>query len=403
VTTTPPARSRSRWGSGSAPCAASAACPSTTSSGPRAASGAPLRWAPTSAASATSASPACRSWRSSTTCPCRCCSARPSTSAADDRPGGKLVLDLVALQAVPEADAVLRYLRSIILERGDYNGRVLSVRRDDLRAISSLLQTDEAATLERLTGWGALIEGAEESGNGTPPPAPATTVARSHVERRPYGFAQSSGTAVASDPVPLVVQKFGGTSVADPERIREVADHVARTVRRATRSWSSSPPWARRPTSCSDWPARCRPDPARPGDGHADHRRRAQGHRPAVHGPARPRRAAQSFTGSQAGFITDTTHTNAKILELRPERISDAIAEGVVPVIGGAQGVSIERDVTFLGRGGSDTTAVAIAHALGADSSASSTPTSPACTPPTPASRRRPGACRGSASTSCSR
>jgi transcriptional regulator with XRE-family HTH domain len=82
-------------------------------------------------------------------------------------PGGKLVLDLVALQAVPEADAVLRYLRSIILERGDYNGRVLSVRRDDLRAISSLLQTDEAATLERLSGWGALIESGDEPAGGT--------------------------------------------------------------------------------------------------------------------------------------------------------------------------------------------------------------------------------------------
>ena len=57
---------------------------------------------------------------------------------------GRLVLDLVALQPVPEAESVLRYLRSIILERGDYNGRVLSIRRDDLRAICSLLRTDEA-------------------------------------------------------------------------------------------------------------------------------------------------------------------------------------------------------------------------------------------------------------------
>ena len=53
------------------------------------------------------------------------------------------MLDLVALQTVPEAESVLRYLRSIILERGDYNGRVLSIRRDDLRAICSLLRTDE--------------------------------------------------------------------------------------------------------------------------------------------------------------------------------------------------------------------------------------------------------------------
>jgi len=76
---------------------------------------------------------------------------------------------------------------------------------------------------------------------------------------------------------------------------------------------------------------------------------------------------ADSFTGSQAGFITDTTHTNAKILELRPDRVRCALDKGRVPVVGGSQGVSLERDVTFLGRGGSDTTAVALAHALKAN------------------------------------
>lgn len=72
--------------------------------------------------------------------------------------GGRLVIDLVALQQVPEATSVQRYLRSIILERGDYNGRVLSVRRDDLRAMCSLLRTDEPTTLVQLRGWGALVE-----------------------------------------------------------------------------------------------------------------------------------------------------------------------------------------------------------------------------------------------------
>jgi aspartate kinase len=76
---------------------------------------------------------------------------------------------------------------------------------------------------------------------------------------------------------------------------------------------------------------------------------------------------AESFTGSQAGFITDTTHMNAKIVEVRADRIRDAIARGHVPVVAGSQGVSVDRDVTFLGRGGSDTTAVALAHALGAE------------------------------------
>ncbi len=76
---------------------------------------------------------------------------------------------------------------------------------------------------------------------------------------------------------------------------------------------------------------------------------------------------ADSFTGSQAGIITDTEHTNAKILEIRPDRLRKALDAGRVAVVGGAQGVSVDREVTFLGRGGTDTTAVALAHALGAD------------------------------------
>jgi len=76
---------------------------------------------------------------------------------------------------------------------------------------------------------------------------------------------------------------------------------------------------------------------------------------------------ADSFTGSQAGFITDTNHTNAKIVELRPNRLRKAIEAGRVPVVGGAQGVSTDHDITFLGRGGSDTTAVALCHALEGD------------------------------------
>ena len=76
---------------------------------------------------------------------------------------------------------------------------------------------------------------------------------------------------------------------------------------------------------------------------------------------------AASFTGSQAGIITDTTHMNAKIVEVKADRLRDALDEGRVPVVAGFQGVSPDRDVTTLGRGGSDTTAVALAAALGAD------------------------------------
>jgi aspartate kinase len=76
---------------------------------------------------------------------------------------------------------------------------------------------------------------------------------------------------------------------------------------------------------------------------------------------------AVSFTGSQAGILTDTVHTKARILDVRASRLEEAMAEGKIVLVAGFQGVSTEKDVTTLGRGGSDTTAVALAHALGAE------------------------------------
>jgi aspartate kinase len=169
--------------------------------------------------------------------------------------------------------------------------------------------------------------------------------------------------------VSLVVQKFGGTSVADPERIREVADHVARTRRRGddvvlvvSAMGKETDDLIRLASEVSK---------VRPGREMdmlitAGERKATALVCMALHDIGIP---ADSFTGSQAGFITDGAHTNAKILELRPDRLRQALAAGRVPVVGGAQGVSAtDRDVTFLGRGGSDTTAVALAHALDADS-----------------------------------
>jgi aspartate kinase len=76
---------------------------------------------------------------------------------------------------------------------------------------------------------------------------------------------------------------------------------------------------------------------------------------------------AISLTGSQAGIVTDTSHTKARILDVRANRIRDALAEGQIVLVAGFQGVSTARDVTTLGRGGSDTTAVALAAAVGAE------------------------------------
>jgi transcriptional regulator with XRE-family HTH domain len=80
---------------------------------------------------------------------------QPVSTNEDHR---KLVLDLEALSQVPEAGSVQRFVRSIILERGDFNGRVLTIRRDDLRAIAALLQTDQSHAVSQLEEWGAIVE-----------------------------------------------------------------------------------------------------------------------------------------------------------------------------------------------------------------------------------------------------
>jgi aspartate kinase len=77
---------------------------------------------------------------------------------------------------------------------------------------------------------------------------------------------------------------------------------------------------------------------------------------------------AISLTGSQAGIVTDTTHTKAKIVEVRAQRIHEALDDGKIVLVAGFQGVSTGLEITTLGRGGSDTTAVALAAALGAES-----------------------------------
>jgi len=71
----------------------------------------------------------------------------------------KVVLDLEVLGKVPDADPVVRYLRTIIIERGDFNGRVLSVRRDDIRALCAILHSTEVELFDTLGQWGALLSG----------------------------------------------------------------------------------------------------------------------------------------------------------------------------------------------------------------------------------------------------
>ena len=163
----------------------------------------------------------------------------------------------------------------------------------------------------------------------------------------------------------VVVQKFGGTSLADPERIREVADHVARTMKRGEQVVVVVSAMGKETDELLHLASQV--SKTRPGREMdmlitAGERKSTALLCMALHDLGVP---ADSFTGSQAGFLTDTTHMNAKILEVRADRIRDAVAAGRVPVVGGAQGVSTDHDVIFLGRGGSDTTAVALAERLG--------------------------------------
>jgi aspartate kinase len=165
----------------------------------------------------------------------------------------------------------------------------------------------------------------------------------------------------------LIVQKFGGTSVADADRMRNVADYVARTRRRGTQVVVVVSAMGKETDDLLRLAAQV--SHTRPGREMdmlitAGERKAMALLCLALHDIGVP---ADSFTGSQAGLITDNEHTRAKVVEIRPGRIQAALDEGRVPVVGGAQGVSLDNNVTFLGRGGSDTTAVALATALKAD------------------------------------
>jgi aspartate kinase len=163
------------------------------------------------------------------------------------------------------------------------------------------------------------------------------------------------------------VQKFGGSSVADPDRIRAVADHLVRTRREGSDVVAVVSAMGK----TTDDLVRLAGDVARRPGGREMDMLLTAGERismallsMAVEDLGQP---AVSFTGSQAGIVTDTDHGKAKIIEIRGDRIRAAVSEGKVAIVAGFQGVSTALDITTLGRGGSDTTAVALAAALGAD------------------------------------
>ena len=167
--------------------------------------------------------------------------------------------------------------------------------------------------------------------------------------------------------MPIVVQKYGGTSVGTRERIQHVADRVARTredgndvvvvVSAMGESTDDLLRMAREITLV--------PEP-RELDMLLTAGERIAMSLLAIAVNARGCKAA-SYTGSQAGIITDTQHGKARIVEVRPGRIRESLDAGNVVILAGFQGLSTSFDITTLGRGGSDTTAVAMAAALGAN------------------------------------
>jgi aspartate kinase len=165
----------------------------------------------------------------------------------------------------------------------------------------------------------------------------------------------------------IVVQKYGGSSVADVARIRLVADRVMRTrqaghdvVVVVSAMGDTTDDLLRLAKEVSPNPDRRELDMLL-----------TAGERisMALLSMAIRERGgdAISFTGSQSGIITNDRHVDARIIEVRPVRVQDELDKGRIVVIAGYQGVSYRREVTTLGRGGSDTTAVAMAAALGAE------------------------------------
>jgi aspartate kinase len=160
--------------------------------------------------------------------------------------------------------------------------------------------------------------------------------------------------------------KFGGSSVADLDHLRDVA---ARVVDRAERGPVVVVVSAMGKTT-DGLVANARiladPPPARELDMLLTTGERQSMALLAICIASHGKRAV-SLTGSQCGIITDHQHGRARIVEVRPFRIVDELDAGNIVIVGGFQGVSYKREVTTLGRGGSDTTAVALAAALGAD------------------------------------
>ena len=163
-----------------------------------------------------------------------------------------------------------------------------------------------------------------------------------------------------------IVQKYGGSSVADAEKLRKIAAVIAEVKKQDIGVAAVVSAMGKTTDSLVAMARELSPKPPR----REMDMLLSTGERitmsllcMALHELGVD---AVSLTGSQSGIITNDRHNDARVIEVRPFRVQDEMAKGKVVVIGGFQGVSYRRDITTLGRGGSDTTAIALAAALGA-------------------------------------
>ena len=183
-----------------------------------------------------------------------------------------------------------------------------------------------------------------------------------------YEAVPAVAPAEAQPRLGTVVMKFGGTSVADPERLRAVARRLVAAREAGNRVVAVVSAMGDTTDELVALAYRVSPTP-KPRELDmlisVGERISCALAAMAIHDLGHE---AISLTGSQAGIVTDTVHGKAKIVDVRARRIHDALDADRIVLVAGFQGVSTAYDITTLGRGGSDTTAVALAAALGADS-----------------------------------
>ncbi|APR85543.1 Aspartokinase [Minicystis rosea] len=172
---------------------------------------------------------------------------------------------------------------------------------------------------------------------------------------------------------PIIVQKYGGSSVADVDKIGKVADRVVAAKRAGhdvvvvvSAMGKTTDGLLALANKAAAWEGGAADPPRRELDMLLSTGERVSMALLSIAIQARGFEAI-SFTGSQSGILTNDRHFDARIIEVRPHRIEDELHRGRIVIIAGYQGMSYKREITTLGRGGSDTTAVALAAALSAD------------------------------------